>query len=91
MLGITLRIGGGEYLLDIPPPFSYPGGTNFPMKTFAMASTFLSTLVTSYAAKWLFKKGYIPARYDILKSNSSWKRPQKDAPVEEQYFQPVQT
>lgn len=75
--GIILRVGGGEYLLGITSFFGYYG--NPPVKTIAMTATFLSTVIVSWIAKWLFKNGYVSARYDILKSNLSSTRKKREA------------
>lgn len=69
VVGVLLRIGGGEHLLGIPAPLKYLGGRNFPLKTFAMAMTFTTTVVVSYAVRWLFENGYIASHRDFLKVN----------------------
>lgn len=65
--GIILRIGGGEFFLGLSSPFGYRG--NPPVKTIAMIVTLLATVIVSWIAKWLFMNGYVPERYNILKSN----------------------
>ena len=65
-IGIILRLGGGEPSFKLDPFIHYPGGLNFPFKTFAMVVSFITLVVFSYAAKYLFEKGIIPEKYDIF-------------------------
>nr|XP_039256257.1 high affinity choline transporter 1-like [Styela clava] len=69
IVGLILRLGGGEAMLDWKPWIHYPGGVNFPYKTFATIISFLAILVISRIAKFLFERGYIHPKYDILRSN----------------------
>ncbi|XP_076821264.1 high affinity choline transporter 1-like [Clavelina lepadiformis] len=66
VIGIILRVGGGEPAFNMDPFIHYPGGLNFPFKTFAMVVSFITLVVFSYVAKYLFEKGIIPEKYDIF-------------------------
>ncbi|XP_076826169.1 high-affinity choline transporter 1-like [Clavelina lepadiformis] len=68
---LIMRLGGGESFLGVPPFINYPGNVfpdkaNFPFKTFTMITSLIMLLSISYAAKFLFEKGYIPAKYDFF-------------------------
>ena len=70
--GILLRIGGGDYFLDIPPFIKYPYyseilGQLFPFKSFSALCTFLVIVCTSYLAKFLFVKGRLPEWMDVFR------------------------
>lgn len=72
IVGIVLRIGGGDYLLGIRPFIKYPfyhdiHGQLFPFKTFAMVCTFLVIVGVSYLAKVLFRRGMLPAWMDVFR------------------------
>ncbi|KAK3090092.1 hypothetical protein FSP39_009134 [Pinctada imbricata] len=72
VIGLLLRILGGEPSLGIPAVMKYPwydyGGSTqmFPFKTLCMLITFCLILGVSYPAKYAFEGGLIPAKYDIF-------------------------
>ena len=70
-ISLTLRLGGGEPLLNMQPFIAYPGNnfpkySNFPFKTFTMLLTLVIIISVSYATKYLFEKEILPARYDVF-------------------------
>ena len=67
--GFILRLGGGEPFFKLKPFIYYPGGTNFPFKTFAMVVSLITLWTVSYLAKHLFVSGCISPRFDILQCN----------------------
>ncbi|XP_078494543.1 high-affinity choline transporter 1 [Ciona intestinalis] len=69
LVGLVLRLGGGEPGFGFQPFIKYPYGSNFPFKTLAMVSSIVTLLVVSYFVRFLFVRGIIPARYDFLKCN----------------------
>ena len=69
VIGLILRLGGGEPTFGLNPFVYYPGEANFPYKTFAMIISFATLLIVSYLSKFLFRKGIIPPKYDFLKCN----------------------
>ncbi|XP_039256673.2 high affinity choline transporter 1-like [Styela clava] len=69
IVGLILRVAAGESSLDFEPLFEFPGEGNYPFRTVAMVTSFFTLTVFSYIAKFLFERGYIPKKYDFLKSN----------------------
>jgi len=69
IIGFILRLGGGEPFFKLKPFIYYPGGTNFPFKTFAMFVSLITLWTVSYLAKYLFVSGCISPRFDILQCN----------------------
>ena len=66
IVGLVLRIGGGEQQLNFEPFIPYPGNEdilkgkyNFPYKTLAMVSSLVTTIVASWIAKTLFTSGIL--------------------------------
>ncbi|XP_069747247.1 high-affinity choline transporter 1 [Narcine bancroftii] len=81
IIGLLLRISGGEPYLHMQPFICYPGcyldhsfGDNpvyvqrFPFKTMAMLFSFLGNTGVSYLVKYLFVSGILPPKLDFLDS-----------------------
>ncbi|XP_060625685.1 high affinity choline transporter 1 [Anolis sagrei] len=74
LLGLLLRITGGEPYLHLQPLIFYPGWykdedryiQRFPFKTVAMLTSFLTNIGVSYLAKYLFESGTLPPKLDFL-------------------------
>jgi len=69
IIGLILRLGGGEPTFNLAPFISYPGGKQFPFKTFAMLISGITLIIVSALAKYLFVKGFIKPEWDILGCN----------------------
>ncbi|XP_078078918.1 high affinity choline transporter 1-like [Mustelus asterias] len=75
LVGLTLRLMAGEPFLRIPPLIQYPGisfenGSYqqlFPFKTFTMVLSFLSIVIFSYLASFVFNRKLLPVRFDVFK------------------------
>ena len=69
VIGLVLRLGGGEETFNLKPFIYYPGEANFPYKTFAMIISLITLLFVSFLARFMFEKGVLSPKYDILKCN----------------------
>eukprot|EP00057_Strongylocentrotus_purpuratus_P019714 XP_011674188.1 PREDICTED: high-affinity choline transporter 1-like [Strongylocentrotus purpuratus] len=72
VLGLALRLAGGEPALKLPVLLRYPYydeelGQLFPFRTLAAIVAFVSLVVVSYITDIVFKKGYLPKKYDVFK------------------------
>nr|XP_054758847.1 high-affinity choline transporter 1-like [Lytechinus pictus] len=72
VLGLFLRLSGGEPSLGLPPLIQYPYydkdlGQLFPFRTLAAIVAFVSLVICSYATDIIFTKGYLPKRFDVFK------------------------
>ena len=73
IVGVILRVGGGEPVIKLDPFIKYPyydeneNRQLFPFRTFAMACSFLTIVMVSYATKFIFKSQRIPKRLDVFK------------------------
>ena len=71
LVGLIVRLLGGEPLLGLPAAIHYPGYSNgeqmFPFKTFSMLTSFAVIVVVSYSTKFLFENGTFPKHYDIFR------------------------
>ena len=72
VLGMVLRIGGGEDKIGIPPFIKYPyyndlDGQLFPFRTLAMVVSFVTIVVVSYLLKFLFEREIVPLKFDFLR------------------------
>ncbi|KAI8503938.1 High affinity choline transporter 1 [Branchiostoma belcheri] len=71
ILGLVLRLGGGEDLLHVPALIKYPyydettGKQLFPFRTLDMICSFLAIILVSHLTRLLFEKKKIPLKYDI--------------------------
>jgi len=72
IIGVILRLGGGEPFFKLKPFIYYPGGNNFPYKTFSMLVSFVTLWVISYSVKYVFTRGWVSPRYDILQCNLAY-------------------
>ena len=75
IIGLFLRLGGGDTTLGIPPLIKYPyydetHGQLFPYKTLSMIVSFLTIIIVSYLLDFLFSRGCIPIKFDVFKSFS---------------------
>ena len=75
ILGLFLRLGGGDKTLGIPPLIKYPyydetHGQLFPYKTLSMIVSFFTIIIVSYLLDFLFSRGRIPIMFDVFKSFS---------------------
>uniref|UniRef100_H3CFK1 High affinity choline transporter 1 n=1 Tax=Tetraodon nigroviridis TaxID=99883 RepID=H3CFK1_TETNG len=78
VVGLLLRIGGGEPYLRLPPFIYYPGWVmqerthhltgeqRFPFKSVSMLASFMANVVFSYLAKYLFESGTLSHKYDFM-------------------------
>lgn len=72
ILGLFLRVGGGETAIGFPPFIKYPyydeatGKQLFPFKTLAMVVSFTTNVIVSYLVMYLFTKEILPTKYDFL-------------------------
>lgn len=73
VVGVVLRLTGGEYTLHITPVIKYPwyseseGLQLFPYKTFAMLVTFTSIVAVSSLTTYVFGRGLLSSKFDIFK------------------------
>uniref|UniRef100_A0A0R3S3T3 High-affinity choline transporter 1 n=1 Tax=Elaeophora elaphi TaxID=1147741 RepID=A0A0R3S3T3_9BILA len=80
MVGLLLRLSGGEPLLSFPAFIHYPmyeevttedgtvlGTQFFPFRTMAMLGSFIACIGTSYLSEYLFSNGILPVGMDFLK------------------------
>ncbi len=73
IVGLVLRFGGGDEALNIPAFIDYQFideefGLLFPFKTVAMLSSMISIVMISYLTSYLFSRGILPEKLDILHS-----------------------
>ncbi|MGH0190734.1 UNVERIFIED_CONTAM: hypothetical protein FKN15_050317 [Acipenser sinensis] len=74
VVGVTLRLLGGDSFFKIPPVIPYPGCTLvdgvyvqlFPFKTLTMLLSLFSIVSVSYLTSLLFKRGLLPKKWDIF-------------------------
>ena len=71
-IGLLLRLGAGEPYLSLPAVLHYPGfssdmGQLFPFRTFSMLCSFLSIILISKTAEWIFTNCGLSEKFDILK------------------------
>ncbi|KAK6486512.1 high-affinity choline transporter 1-like [Huso huso] len=74
VVGVTLRLLGGDSFFKIPPVIPYPGCTLvdgvyvqlFPFKTLTMLLSLFSIVSVSYLTSLLFKRGLLPEKWDIF-------------------------
>ena len=71
ILGLVLRVGGGEDKIGFPAFIEYPfydevKGQLFPFRTLSMIVSFITIVVVSYSVKFLFEREIIPLKYDFL-------------------------
>ncbi|XP_041463012.1 high affinity choline transporter 1-like [Lytechinus variegatus] len=71
IIGLILRLGGGEEAIGMPHFIRYPFydddyGQLFPFRSLAMLVSLITTLVFSYGVALLFEKGYVSEKWDIF-------------------------
>lgn len=70
LVGLFLRITGGEELINFPPLIKYPGykndHQNFPFRTMSMICSFITLVVVSKIFNHLFDSGTLDESYDCL-------------------------
>ncbi|XP_074623661.1 high-affinity choline transporter 1-like isoform X2 [Acropora palmata] len=72
IIGLILRVGGGESAIGFPAFIKYPYYDEknkkqlFPFKTMSMMISFITIVSVSYLTKHLFTKGILPEKYDFL-------------------------
>jgi len=71
LVGILLRVLGGEESLGIPVVIQYPyysvdDGQRFPFRTLAMICAFACIIVVSYVMRALFLRNILPIGMDFL-------------------------
>jgi len=76
IVGLFLRITGGEELIGFPATFKYPyydetynkgkGSQNFPFRTLAMIISFITLVSVSKLAYYLFDNEILGENYDFL-------------------------
>ena len=72
LIGLILRLGGGEAALHIPPFIHYPFfddkyGQLFPFRTLSSLVSFLTLVTVSYGTDFIFRKGYLDKKWDVFK------------------------
>ena len=73
IIGMILRVIGGETLLNFPPLYKFPGFEEetqtqlFPFRTVAMIGSLLSILSVSVLFNYLFLEGKLPREADVFK------------------------
>ncbi|KAL5021607.1 hypothetical protein ScPMuIL_000762 [Solemya velum] len=72
IVSLTMRLLAGEPLLDFPATIRYPYyheslGQLFPHKTFVMIIHYVCIIAISFTTDTLFKKSYLPLKYDVLR------------------------
>ena len=73
IIGMILRVIGGEKLLHFPPIYKFPGFEEetqtqlFPFRTLAMVVSLISIISVSVLFNFLFKYEILPKKADIFK------------------------
>ena len=87
IIGLILRVIGGEKLLHFPPLYKFPGFEEetqtqlFPFRTLAMVVSLISILIVSVLFNFLFKSGKLPKKADIFKCIVNLPPPEKIIPT----------
>ena len=79
IVGLILRLGGGETVIGLPPFIKYPlfqdpaasekfGKQLFPFRTLSMFVSFLTLILVSLLFKFLFEKEILPEKLDCFKA-----------------------
>ncbi|XP_033109805.1 high-affinity choline transporter 1-like isoform X2 [Anneissia japonica] len=71
IIGLILRLGGGEQLLKLEPFIEYPffdnGEQLFPFRTFAMLISFMILILVSRLFQYIFTKEILDKKWDVFK------------------------
>ena len=74
IVGIILRLGGGEPLISLPPLIKYPLYDEklkkqfFPFRTLAMLVSLITLMAVSYLFKVLFKRCGVSNKFDLFQA-----------------------
>lgn len=74
IIGLILRLGGGETVIGLPPFIKYPffdeqsNKQAFPFRTLAMAVSLITLIAVSYMFKLLFKGFGISNKFDLFQA-----------------------
>lgn len=74
IVGLILRLGGGEAVIGLKPFIKYPlfdenlNKQMFPFRTLAMAVSLVTLLVVSYITMVVFKRCNVSTKFDFLRS-----------------------
>ena len=77
VVGIFLRLSGGEALFHIPPFIKFPfydyenDMQRFPYRTFSMLTSFALIVSVSYLTKFLFENNHLRKEFDIFRCVSN--------------------
>ncbi|XP_068726227.1 high-affinity choline transporter 1-like [Montipora capricornis] len=91
IMGLILRVGGGESAIGFPALIKYPYYDEenkkqlFPFKTLSMIVSFLTIISVSYLTKYLFTKGILSEKYDFLNYFKQYEVDKTDAKENENY------
>ena len=90
ILGLVLRVGGGEDKIGFPSFIKYPfydevNGQLFPFRTMSMVISLITIVMVSYLAKFLFEREIIPLKYDFL---NSFKKYELEKPLTDEKGKP---
>ena len=69
IIGLLLRLGAGEPMLNLKPFIYYPFYNQeqlFPYRTFSMLMSFFTILIISFFTQKLFSRHIISQKYDVL-------------------------
>ncbi|XP_052080757.1 high-affinity choline transporter 1-like [Mytilus californianus] len=83
VVGLLLRILGGEPVLSLPAVIKYPwydplAGQLFPHKTFAMMCCFITIIAVSFLTDYVFTNEKVDKKFDIFNCFQQNKIKQKD-------------
>ncbi|GAB6018839.1 hypothetical protein CHUAL_000500 [Chamberlinius hualienensis] len=72
IIGLFLRLIGGEALLHLPPLVHYPfydpvDGQLFPFRTLSMVISFITLISVSNGTTWVFENGKLPPNFDVFR------------------------
>ena len=70
LVGLLLRLLGGEPLIGLPASIKYPGFHDglqrFPYKTLTMLISFAFIILVSYPLRWLFETERLARKWDVF-------------------------
>ncbi|XP_071946750.1 high-affinity choline transporter 1-like isoform X2 [Antedon mediterranea] len=87
ILGLSLRLGGGEPLLSLSPFIEYPffdnGEQLFPFRTFSMLVSLTTLILFSYLFHYIFTKNVLDKKWDIFKCVTNITSPAADVGLDD--------